>query len=93
MQHIATQLPDIFTYAKGVTKSHISAANATGTVVVPIDDKRSVKLEIRQKHRRPIGGKDKNPQKEKKKKKKKKKKKSQRHPGNLLKRKISIKEL
>ena len=68
MQHIATQLPDIFTYAKGVTKSHILAANATGTVVVPIDDKRSVKLEIRQKHRRPIGGKDKNPQKGKKKK-------------------------
>ena len=65
LQHIATQLPDAFIYAKEVTKPHISTANALMIVVVPIDDKRPVKLEIRQKSIWPIGAKDNNPQKRK----------------------------
>ena len=48
-----------------MTKSHISVVNAPVRVVVPINDKRPVKLETFQKRGRPIGVKDKNPHKTK----------------------------
>ena len=48
-----------------MTKSHISAANALTRVIVPIDNKRPVKLETYQKHGQPIRAKDKKPRKRK----------------------------
>ena len=63
MQHIITQLSILFTDAKGVIKSHISIVNALTRVIVPVDNKRPIKLKTCQKHGRPIEAKDKNPEK------------------------------
>lgn len=68
MQDIANQLPNAFTDSKGVTKSHIPDVNAPAQIEVPIGQ--SVKIvanesKARQKRGRPIGSKNKNPQKRK----------------------------
>ena len=47
LHHIATQLPDVFIYAKGVIKSYILVANTLMRVMVPIDTKRSIEIETR----------------------------------------------
>ena len=65
MQQITTQLSDAFTDAKRVTKSHILASNSSMRVVVPIDNKRSVKLKTHQNRGQLIKAKDKNSWKEK----------------------------
>ena len=65
LQQITTQFPNAFTEAKRVTKSCIPATSVPTRIVVPIDIKRWVKLETRQKCGQPIGAKDQNLQKEK----------------------------
>ncbi|XP_076890487.1 uncharacterized protein LOC143541582 [Bidens hawaiensis] len=66
LQRLANRLPDAFTDPKRVTKSHIPAANAPIKISVlegpsHIGNESNALL----KHGRPIGSKDKNPQKKK----------------------------
>ena len=65
MQYLASNLPDAFTDHKGVTKSHILAVNTQQRVEVPKGSSISINAPQRQKCGRPIGTKDKNPQKTK----------------------------
>ena len=65
MQYLASNLPDAFTDHKGVTKSHIPAVNTQQGVEVPKASSIFIDAPQRQKSGRPIGTKDKNPQKTK----------------------------
>jgi hypothetical protein len=66
LQDIANQLPNAFTDSKRVTKSHISLVNASAQTEVPVGQSTKIianeSIEC-QKRGRPIGSKDKNPQK------------------------------
>ena len=68
LQAIENQLPDAFTDTKRVTKSYIPAANAPARIEIPkikSENKDTHESKTRQKRGRPIGSKDKNPQKRK----------------------------
>ena len=68
IQRLATQLPDAFTDATKITKSHIPAANTPARIDVPDGQNMNAAHEIsktRQKHGRPIGSKDLIPKKRK----------------------------
>ena len=65
MQNIANQLPDAFIDAKKVTKSHIPVANVPSKIDIPTQQVVTNESRTRQKHGRPDGSKDKNPQKRK----------------------------
>ena len=62
MQNIANQLPDAFIDTKKVTKSHISAANTSAWIDVPIGQLTN-ESKILLKCGRPIGSKDVTPRK------------------------------
>ncbi|CAL9021210.1 unnamed protein product, partial [Prunus brigantina] len=62
LQSIANELPDAFTNTKKVTKSHIPAINTPGQIDVP-EGQHDSTLKARLKRDRPVGAKDKNPQK------------------------------
>ena len=49
LQHIATQLLDVYINAKRVTKSQILTVNTLTRVVAPIDNKRPVELKTHEK--------------------------------------------
>ena len=64
MQSIANQLPDAFTDANKVTKSHIPAANIPARIEIPtgqITSTTADESKARQKRGRPVGAKDKLP--------------------------------
>jgi hypothetical protein len=68
LQSIANQLPDAFTDAKKVTKSHIPAANIPARIDIPTGQITSTTVDESkacQKRERPVGAKDKLPQKRK----------------------------
>jgi hypothetical protein len=68
LQNIANQLPDAFTDAKKVTKSHIPAANIPARIEIPTGQITSTTTDdskARQKRGRPVGAKDKLPRKRK----------------------------
>ncbi|XP_019242643.1 PREDICTED: uncharacterized protein LOC109222782, partial [Nicotiana attenuata] len=66
LQSIANQLPDTFTNLPRITKSHILAANAPIRVDVPVGQSvKAYESKPHLKRGRPIGSKDKNPQKRK----------------------------
>ena len=64
LQGLANQLPNAFTDPKGVTKSYVLAVNAPIKIDVPVGQNVN-KSKPQMKHGRPIGSKDKNPQKRK----------------------------
>ena len=64
LQNIANQMPDAFTDSKRITKSHIPAVNVPIRIDVPKGPSTSViasESQIRLKHVRPLGSKNKNP--------------------------------
>ena len=66
LQNIANQLPDAFIDTKKVTRSHIPAANTPARIIVPEGQSGDVianESKVRLKRSRPIGSKDKVPQK------------------------------
>ncbi|XP_070049266.1 uncharacterized protein [Nicotiana tomentosiformis] len=66
LQNITNQLPDTFTDLPKVTKSHIPASNAPIRVDILVGQSiKANEFKPRLKHGRPIGSKDKNPQKRK----------------------------
>ena len=68
MQGIANQLPDVFTNNKKIVKSHISAANTPARIEVPVGQSVNTAANESKPHLkrgRPIGVKDKIPQKRK----------------------------
>ena len=68
LQDIADQLPDVFTDSKKIVKSHIPAANNPARIEVPEGQLINIvtnESKIRLKHGRPVGAKDKIPQKRK----------------------------
>ena len=62
---MANQLPNAFTDAKKVTKSHVPAANAPIKIDVPVGQSIANESKARLKRGRPIGSRDKNPRKRK----------------------------
>ena len=68
LQAIVNQLPDAFTDTKRVTKSYIPAANAPARIEIleiKSEDKDTHESKTCQKRGKPVGSKDKNPQKRK----------------------------
>ena len=65
LQNLANQLPNAFTDAKKVTKSHVPAANAPIKIDVPVGQSIANESKARLKRGRPIGSRDKNPRKRK----------------------------
>ena len=65
LQNLANQLPNAFTDAKKVTKSHVPAINAPIKIDVPVGKSIANESKARLKRERPIGSRDKNPRKRK----------------------------
>ena len=65
LQNLANQLPNAFTDAKKVTRSHVPATNAPIKIDVPVGQSIANESKARLKRGRPIGSKDKNPRKRK----------------------------
>ena len=63
LQNITNQLPDACVNAMKVTKSHIAVANVPSKIDIPTQQVVINEFRTRQKRDRPIGSKDKNPQK------------------------------
>ena len=64
-QNLVNQLPNAFTDAKKVTKSHVPAANAPIKIDVPVGQSIANESKARLKRGRPISSRDKNPRKRK----------------------------